>query len=137
MSDITKEYLLRARSRAENQYGSLRRALGIVLQHQGWKVEQITEFHSGRSVVKREGPQEKPKFFQVPEASIDSIGSKLAMRIFDEYANILKCMYSTRFNGVSVIDTYIYVCVYVCLHIHLLYMYTHMDLCYLYIYGYR
>ena len=39
------------------------------------------------------------KFFQVPEASIESIGSKLAMRIFDEYPN--KCMYSTRFNGDS------------------------------------
>jgi hypothetical protein len=25
--------------------------------------------------------------------------SKLAMRTFDVYANILKCMYSTRFNG--------------------------------------
>jgi hypothetical protein len=41
------------------------------------------------------------KFFQVPERSIQSIGSKLAMRIFHEYANILKCMYSTRFNGGS------------------------------------
>ena len=39
------------------------------------------------------------KFFQVPEASIESIGSKLGMRIFDEYTNILRCMYSTRFNG--------------------------------------
>ena len=41
------------------------------------------------------------RFFQVPEASIESIGSKLAMRIFDEYPNILKYMYSTRFNGGS------------------------------------
>ncbi len=41
------------------------------------------------------------KFFQVPEASIETIGSKLAIRIivFDEYVNILRCMYSTRFNG--------------------------------------
>jgi hypothetical protein len=39
------------------------------------------------------------KFFGVPEASIFSIYSKLAMRTFDVYANILKCMYSTRFNG--------------------------------------
>jgi hypothetical protein len=42
MSDVTDQYLLRARFRAENQYESLRRALGIVLQRQGWKVEQIT-----------------------------------------------------------------------------------------------
>jgi hypothetical protein len=30
---------------------------------------------------------------------IQSIYSKLAMRVFDVYANILKCMYSTRFTG--------------------------------------
>jgi hypothetical protein len=40
-------------------------------------------------------------FFQVREASIEAIGSKLDMRIFDEYANILRCMYSTRFSGGS------------------------------------
>jgi hypothetical protein len=39
------------------------------------------------------------KFFGVPEASISSIYSKLVMRTFDVYANILKCMYNTRFNG--------------------------------------
>ena len=38
---------------------------------------------------------------QVPEVSIESIGPKLVMRIFDEYVNILKYMYSTRFNGGS------------------------------------
>jgi hypothetical protein len=32
-------------------------------------------------------------------AGIDSIRSKLTLKIFDEYANILKGMYSTRFNG--------------------------------------
>jgi hypothetical protein len=37
----------------------------------------------------------------VPNASIEPIRSKLAMKIFDEYANILKGMYSTRFNGGS------------------------------------
>ncbi len=35
----------------------------------------------------------------VPSVSIDSIRTKLAMTIFDEYANILKGMYSIRFNG--------------------------------------
>jgi hypothetical protein len=39
------------------------------------------------------------RFFRVPEVSINSIYSKLAMRAFDVYANILKCMYNTRFNG--------------------------------------
>ena len=43
------------------------------------------------------------KFFNVPEASIHSIYSKLAMRVFDVYANIHKyiCMHSTRFSGGS------------------------------------
>jgi hypothetical protein len=39
------------------------------------------------------------KFFNVPETSIHSVYSKLEMRIFEVYANILKCMYSTRFSG--------------------------------------
>jgi hypothetical protein len=38
-------------------------------------------------------------YFKVPQAGIESIRSKLAFKIFDEYANILKGMYSTRFNG--------------------------------------
>ena len=39
------------------------------------------------------------KFFNVTEVSIQSIYSKLALRVFDVYANILKCMYITRFSG--------------------------------------
>jgi len=41
------------------------------------------------------------KFFNVSEASIQSIYSKpwLTMRVFDVYANILKYMYSARFSG--------------------------------------
>jgi hypothetical protein len=38
-------------------------------------------------------------YFKVPQVGIDSMRSKLAFKIFDEYANILKGMYSTRFNG--------------------------------------
>jgi hypothetical protein len=38
-------------------------------------------------------------YFKVPQTGIDSIRSKLTFKIFDEYANILKGMYSTRFNG--------------------------------------
>ena len=100
MSDVTDQYLLRARFRTVNQYESLRRSLGIVLQRQGWKVEQIS-FIVGARFLNEQDLRKNLKFFQVPEASIESIGSKLAMRIFDEYANILRCMYSTRFNGGS------------------------------------
>jgi hypothetical protein len=44
-------------------------------------------------------------FFQVDiktlqfQTGIESIRSKLAFKIFDEYSNILKEIYSTRFNG--------------------------------------
>jgi hypothetical protein len=38
-------------------------------------------------------------YFEVPQAGIESNRSKLAFKIFDEYANILKDMYITRFNG--------------------------------------
>ena len=41
------------------------------------------------------------EYFKVPSVSIDPIRNKLAMTIFDEYANILKGMYSIRFNGRS------------------------------------
>ena len=40
-------------------------------------------------------------FFEVPPSSIEPIHAKLAMKIFDEYANILKGMYSIRCNGRS------------------------------------
>jgi hypothetical protein len=39
------------------------------------------------------------EFFKVPQADIETIRSKLTMKIFDEYTNILKVMYSMRFNG--------------------------------------
>jgi hypothetical protein len=35
MSDITDQYLTWAKSRSENQYVSLQRALGATIQHQG------------------------------------------------------------------------------------------------------
>ena len=37
-------------------------------------------------------------FVKVPQASIESIRSKLAFKIFDEYVNILKGMCSMRFK---------------------------------------
>ena len=40
-------------------------------------------------------------FFEVPPTSIEPIREKLTMKIFDEYANILKGMYSIRCNGRS------------------------------------
>ena len=43
--------------------------------------------------------KENLEYFKVPSTRVELIRTKLAMTIFDEYANILKDMYSTRFNG--------------------------------------
>ncbi len=98
MSDVCGRYLVRAKSTTENQYASLRSAISTVIHRQGWKVEQISFITGARSVDKQDF-NKNLKFFRVPAASIDSIYSKLVMRGFDVYANILKCMYSTRFSG--------------------------------------
>ncbi len=97
-NDVTDQYLTRARSRVEDQYVSLSRTLGVTLHHQEWKVEQIS-FIAGSRSLNEQDLRKNLKFFQVQEASIEVIGSKLATKIFDEYANILRCMYSTRFTG--------------------------------------
>jgi hypothetical protein len=61
-------------------------------------VEQIS-FITGSRSLNEQDLRKNLKFFQVPEVSIEVIGSKLVMRIFDEYLNILRCMYNVRFNG--------------------------------------
>jgi hypothetical protein len=82
------------------QYESLRSALGKVMQHSGWVVHQRS-FVAGAWSLNEAEFKENLEYFKVPSASIDSIRTKLAMTIFDEYANILKGMYSIRFNGRS------------------------------------
>jgi len=72
----------------------------VTIQREGWKVEQVSFITGARSVNKKDFSKNM-KFFNVPEASIQSVYSKLTMRVFDIYANILKCMYSTRFSGGS------------------------------------
>jgi hypothetical protein len=89
-----------AKSTVENQYESLRVTISTVIQRQDWKVEQISFITGARSVDKQD-LRKNLKFFRVPEASINSTYSKLAMRVFvfDVYTNTLKCMYSTRLSG--------------------------------------
>ena len=100
MSDVTSHYIVRAKSVAVAQYESLRSALGKAMQHSGWMVHQRSFVAGARSLNEAEF-KENLEYFKVPSASIDSIRTKLAMTIFDEYANILKGMYSIRFNGRS------------------------------------
>ena len=86
----------------ERIVAELWRLSGIVMfakfLRQGWMVEQFN-FITGVRSRNEQDLRKNLKLFQVPEASIESIRSKLDMRIFDESTNILKCMYSTRFNG--------------------------------------
>jgi hypothetical protein len=98
MSDCCEHYLTRAKKTAENQYASIRSAISTVIQRQSWKVDQVSFITGARSIDKRDF-RINMELFGVPEASISSIYSKLAMRTFDVYAGILKCMYSTRFDG--------------------------------------
>ncbi len=67
------------------------------MQHSGWVVHQRSFVAGARSLNEAEF-KENLEYFKVPSASIDSIRTKLAMTIFDEYANILKGMYSIRFK---------------------------------------
>ena len=82
----------------EVQYTSLRSALAITMQRQGWKVEQVSFIAGARSLNEEELKRNLTNF-EVPPASIEPIRAKLTVKIFDEYANILKGMYSIRFNG--------------------------------------
>ena len=77
---------------------ALRSAISVTIQREDWRVEQIS-FITGVRSVNKQDLSKNLRFFNVPEASIQSIYSKLALRVFDVYANILKCTYSTRFSG--------------------------------------
>jgi len=98
MSDVCDQYVVRAKREAEDQYASFRKAISATIGRTGWQVEQISFITGARSVNKKDFSKNM-KFFKVPEASIQSVYSKLTMRVFDVYANILKCMYSSRFSG--------------------------------------
>ena len=98
MSDVCDQYLTRVKHTAEDQYTSLHSVISVVIQREGWRVEQIIFITGSRSVNKQD-LSKKLRFFNVSEYSIQSIYSKLALRVFNVYENILKYMYITRFSG--------------------------------------
>jgi hypothetical protein len=102
MSDVTNHYtmIVRVKRVPEAQYVSLGSALPITMQCQGWKVEQVS-FIAGARSLNEEELKRNLTYFEVPPTSIEPIREKLPMKIFDEYVNILKGMYSIRFNGRS------------------------------------
>ena len=59
------------------------------------------KLHSRARYMNKKDLHDNLAYFKVPQASIESIRSKLAFKIFDEYANILKGMYSTRLMDVQ------------------------------------
>ena len=98
MSCLTDQYVKRAKRVAEAQYASIKSALEKTLSFHGWTVSQKSFIVGARSLNEKD-LHDNLAYFKVPQAGIESIRSKLALKIFDEYANILKGMYSTRFNG--------------------------------------
>ncbi len=97
-SDVCDQYLTRSKHTVEDQYVSLHSVISVVIHREGWRVDQIS-FITGTRSVNKQDLIKNLKFFNVPEVSIQSIYSKLALRVFDVYANILKYMYITRFRG--------------------------------------
>ncbi len=63
--------------------------------------EEQVSFITGAQSLNEEELKKNLTFFEVPPVSVEPIRAKLAMKIFDEYANILKGMYSIRCNGRS------------------------------------
>jgi hypothetical protein len=100
MTCVTDQYVKRAKHVAEAQYTTLKSSLQKTVGLQGWTVNQ-KNFITGARSLNEQDLHDNLAYFKVPQAGIDSIRSKLAFKIFDEleYANILKGMYSTRFNG--------------------------------------
>ena len=100
MSDVTNQYIVRAERVVEPQYTSLRSEMVITMQRQGWRVEQVS-FITGTRSLNEEELIKNLAYFKVPSTSVEPIRTKLGINIFDEYVNILKGMYSKRFNGRS------------------------------------
>ncbi len=98
MSCVTDQCVKRARNVPEAQYVSIKSVLQQTLGLQGWTVSQKS-FISGATSLNERDLHDNLVYFKVPQVCIDSIRSKLVFKIFEEYANILKGMYSTRFNG--------------------------------------
>ena len=93
MSDVINHYIVRGKRETETQYESLRSALAKTMQRQDWMVQQVSFFTEVRSLNEEE-LKKNLEYFKVPSASVEPIRTKLVMKIFDEYANILKGMYS-------------------------------------------
>ena len=85
MSDVTEQYVGKAHRVAVAQYASIKSALEQKQFPQGWLVSQRS-FTAGARSLNEEDLSNNLACFQVQKAGIESIRSKLAFKIFDEYA---------------------------------------------------
>ena len=70
MSDVTNQYIIRAKRVTEKQYTSLRSALAMNMQRQGWKVEQVSFITGTRSLNEVE-IKKNLVYFKVPSVSVE------------------------------------------------------------------
>ena len=99
MSDFTDQYVVQARQVGEDQYESVSSALSNTIRHQLREDDWLSRWSSSRERVRHvinEQDLHTNPFFNVPQTAIETIRSKLVMKIFDEYANTLREIYSTR-----------------------------------------
>ena len=66
MPDVTNRSIVRAKREADEQYESLRSALGKTMQRQGWIVEQVS-FIAGVQPLYEEELKKNIEFFKVPK----------------------------------------------------------------------
>ena len=69
MSDVTNQYIVRAKRVAETPYTSLRSALVITMQRQGWRVEQVS-FVTGTQSLNEEELKKNLAYFKVPSTNV-------------------------------------------------------------------
>ncbi len=85
--------------RAITQYASIKSALERTLHHQGWTVSQKS-FIAGTRSRNEKDLHDNPAFLlQGPGSGYRIHWIKISLKNICEYANILKGMYGTRFNG--------------------------------------
>ena len=89
MSDVIENYLTRVKEKEEGQYMSSKSVLERSLGPQGWVVKQVS-FIAGARSMNDQDLRKKLGFYKVPQSIIESIRSKLDVKIFDEYDNFLK-----------------------------------------------
>ena len=86
---FTDQYITLSKRVAEDQYASIRSALDKTLRPQGWLVRQVSLIAGARSLNEQDLRQNL-ELFKIPQASIETIRSKLAMKGFERTREYIK-----------------------------------------------